>query len=284
MTSITKTLFNLTSRQMAAILIALAILPILVPIGLPIPVGVYAQDFYNEVEKLNPGDVVALAPSGMSYKSARSVMKAFLIHAVVKKGAKVIFYSFSVGEPVQALRILEYTNLPSFGKQYGTDYVVFPYLSGEETALAAIGRDLGVLNVDVYGTVVEDLPIMTALADGPHSTLRACALCWNLGAGSTFPEMWVRQWPATYGVRGIDGRGYQPIATWYGTYVFGALIQTAGWAEYEKLTGTVGEDLMKADVVSVTTTFVIALVIIANIGWIVTRGGQKKPKVEEKVI
>jgi hypothetical protein len=275
MTSILERL-QMTQRQMAIIIVILMLIPVFFTLGLPMPITKYTYDFYNQVEALQPGDVMAFAPNGLSFLNYRSILRAIFYH-LAENDAKIIMYCFGPQDPFQARLIFEYANLESaYGYVYGTDYVIFPYLAGEETALAQIASDVGTLGVDIYGTAVEDLPIMQNLRGGPHANLSAISLVWNTGP-ATWPELVVRQWPAKYPtVKAVDGKTYANIAPWYGQYVFGALIQTIGFAEYEKLTGFGGEDLIRTDVTSLVVTFAILATYVAIIRWAVTGRGERK--------
>ena len=259
--------FNMTRRQMAAILMLLAFIPIIIPIGLPIYIGGLAKDYYNEVERLKPGDVLVFSSMQVGYLAERDVVRATIYHAT-KKGAKILIYCFWGADPQEWVWILEYIDMMKLGYKYGEDYILFPFLAGDETAFAAVAKDLGVTRKDFYGTPVEDLPLMSKLKNGPHSDLTAVALAWTRIGQVVYVEGWIRQWLSKYGVRGIDCRGYTNIAPWYGTYIFGCLDGLRGYAEYEKLTGYIGVDVMKMDVNNLTGTFTIVATFVGIIGWV----------------
>jgi hypothetical protein len=178
---------------------------------------------------------------------------------------------------------MEYCDMESnYGWEYGVDYVVFGYLSGEETAFGMIAADVGYLGVDYDGTPVEDLPLIQSLQDssgavGPHVDASCFKLAYFSGVVTIF-DMWVRQWPIAYGMRSISNTGFQSVAPYYKKHVWGVLDGTRGSAEYEKVTGYPGVELMKLDGQNFAGSFIYLSIIVANIASLVSR-----KKVDERV-
>lgn len=50
---------RITYRRLATILLVVSCIPLIYPLGLPVPVSLQTNDFKKEVDKLAPGSVVA---------------------------------------------------------------------------------------------------------------------------------------------------------------------------------------------------------------------------------
>lgn len=263
--SLVDILLNLKQRELAAAILILGTLPVFIPIFLPMNIDKITIDFYNEVNALKPGDVVAIAETGIGYLAMKDAYRAYLSQ-IGKRQAKVLFYSFASAGPREWLYMMQYVNMEAnFGWKYGRDYVIFPYTPGEETGMALIAGDLGATRVDIYDTPVEKIPLMQSLKNGPHSDLKAVVLASHHAGHWTTADMWLRQWPVAKGVRALDTRIFETIAPYYGTYIFGCLDGARGYAQYELLVGVLGQDLMRLTCNNLTGTFMVALIAVMNI-------------------
>jgi hypothetical protein len=59
--------------------------------------------------------------------------------------------------------------------------------------------------------------------------------------------MFIRQWPVKYGIRTIGFATYVNVAYVYGEHVHGCISELRGEAEFELLTGFLGEEVAKMD-------------------------------------
>jgi hypothetical protein len=250
---------------------ALAILVLVSGIRLPLTIGPITTDFYNEIEALNPGDVIAWAQNCAfgAYVNKRDAYRAVVYHAIIDNDAKMILYSLDPDAPQLNAALMVYceSELEAAGKQYGVDWIIMPFLAGEESALAAIARNARVTGNDlIEGRPLDQFPIMEGI-----NTMDDIPLTINDAGSFTFVDMWIRQWPAAYGNRGLNTMVFATVAPVYGIYVHGALDGNRGYAEYEKLTGYSGDQLIKMDMRNLQGIAVITIVILGNITYFARR-------------
>jgi hypothetical protein len=250
---------------------ALAIIVVVSGLRLPLLIGPITTDFYNEIEALNPGDVIAWAQNCAfgAYVNKRDAYRAVVYHAIIDNDAKMILYSLDPDAPQLNAALMVYceSELEAAGKQYGVDWIIMPFLAGEESALAAIARNARVTGNDlIEGRPLDQFPIMEGI-----NTMDDIPLTINDAGSFTFVDMWIRQWPAAYGNRGLNTMVFATVAPVYGIYVHGALDGNRGYAEYEKLTGYSGDQLIKMDMRNLQGIAVITIVILGNITYFARR-------------
>ena len=261
---------HVTHRQMAIALTFFTLVPIIltlakVPFTLPITIGSITKDFYNEIEKLPPGSIVAFANhnSYSGYLVKKDEYRAIFYH-LFDKQCKLIMVSFWPDTPQVWTDLLAYSGVEKkYNIRSGTDFVVFPFLSGEETALAAIAADFHkAFTVDLYGNPIDSIPLMTNV----HS-LRDVQLTISDAGSFTFIDMFVRQWPAAYDVPSINIYVYSTVAPYYPRFVQGALDGSRGGAEYEVLTKYPGAELIKLNARNLQGLWVLVTIVIGNIAF-----------------
>jgi len=261
MTSLTERIqkFSMTRKQMAAILTVLSAIPVFIPIGVPIPIGYTTRDFYNTIQSLKVGGIVALPfqETTAHYNSYRDGWTAMLLQLFTRR-AKLICYSLQTETPQVWETLFRFVDMSKYNYTYGVDYVIFPFLSGDESALASIGANMRLFTTDLYGTKTADIPVMAKVR-----TLADVDLTISSYSSNDFADMYVRQWPARYGVKALTTmRAYGDVAQHYGKYIFGCEDRPA---EYEKLTGYAGEDLIISDAQNVTAVFIYFSILLGNI-------------------
>lgn len=267
----------ITHKRLAVLVALLALIPSLVFIPLPMTIGTRTLDFYDEIEALPQGSVVAFGNQydATTYVTKRDAYRAVIYH-LAEKGAKILFYGWRPTSPQLWINEMLYANCEDqYGWVYGENYVIFPFLAGEEAALSAVASNLRLFDTDVFGNQVANLPIMQDLytMDDISMTLNDCSFA--------FTDIWVRQWPVVYGNRALHLGAFHTIAAYYGVYVHGDLDLVRGYAEYEYLTGFNGEELIKLQARNLNGLAILVLVAIANIGWLSVRF---KPKIENEEI
>ena len=263
--------FRMTYRGVAILQTALAILVVLTGLTLPLTIGPITMDFENEVQKLQPGDTVAWAQNCAfgTYINKRDIYRAVIYRLIIDKDARLILFSFDPNAPQLNAAIMKYCEpaLLAAGKQYGTDWLIMPFLAGEESALAASARNMRVTGLDlVEERSLSQFPIMNGI-----NTMDDIVLTINDAGSFTFVDMWIRQWPGAYGNRAISTYVFATVAPVYGIYVHGCLDGNRGYAEYEKLTGYSGDQLIKMDMRNLQGISTITLVFMGNITYFVRK-------------
>jgi len=280
--------FPLADRLVFLLFLALIAIPILSPIGLPIPVTAATRKSFQLMDSLKQGEVLVMCfeqDMGTFYSGAPPD-EAGLKHAFLmakQKGVKVILFGTSgAGCKVYIDAILIDTEQFWKPLRYGEDWVNFGWLPGFETAMAGFARDVpGTCRVDVYGKRVEELPIMKNI-----KTLNDVAGIWY--STNTNPDMLPRQWsPVEY--KGLKWTICQTLfasVPWIMPYVdkgsiTGYVADQRGAGEYEMLLGKLGMGATFMDAQSLGHLYGIALIIAANVHYLYARGAKKSGSKEK---
>jgi hypothetical protein len=256
--------FPKISRKMwlVATMILCAI-PLIYPFALPIPVSGRTEAFFAEIEKLSPGDVILWGDSAAgvgSYVGPREFWWA-LWDTIAERDLKVIYTCFDRGAPVCAEEAVSDNDLVGkWGYEYGTDYVIMPYTPGQEMAMASIAAENGFRNtytVDNRGTSIDNLPLFQEVQD-----LGDIDLVLIFYHQTEYGPMHVRQWLIKWDIPGIVIGQFYAIGEFYGTYVKGNLDGTLAQAEFEYLTGNIGEEILRMTMRDMQALLVIAMLLI----------------------
>jgi hypothetical protein len=163
--------------------------------------------------------------------------------------------------------------MEAIGKKYGEDLVYFYFLT-DPTVILAIGRDLGYLGKDVYGTPVDELPLMVEIKNkgGDMNAIRA-GIGLSYSGGLFFPY-----W-ADYRGDGVSTlpNGYMPVLNIAAGITISSIMPfyperttcvvpgTVGSAQYMVLIGDLRWPVTATDVTSVMLTLIVVYSIIGNI-------------------
>jgi hypothetical protein len=263
-------------RELIYILVIISmIVPLLNPLGLPIPISPQTRTLFESLETLQQGDVfvqfVDYSAGSMSFHEPGFIA---VTYEAVQKGAKLVMLSSAVEGPLMydiAINKMK-PFLDGAGYVYGTDYVYLGYTAGAETALAAIASDIkSVYSTDQYGTPINNLPLMQDVNNHADYTM---VISYTMGS----PESFVRQFNTQYGVIVHIHCGEMMTPTilpfWASGQITGLLNGGVGAAELEVLVQRPGDAVKLTDVYSFSNLIVFAFLIIGNIGFIMK--GRKK--------
>jgi hypothetical protein len=256
-----------TRKRYLLLLLILAIIVAFYPFGIPIPANPATVDFYDEVEALPDGSVVWIGwyhDIISFYHGSRDVYRA-LLHQLASHDHKILFMAYGRESALVSEDLVKRNNLDSaYGYVYGEDYVIFPFLSGEESAMALGAENLfTAYSVDARGNALSSLPLLETVKG-----MEDVDLVIFQSHIITIPHMYVRQWPVKYGTRAISMGGYTTVGPYYGTFVFGAIDSAA---EYELYVGRPGEELAKSDMANLENILMVGLITIGLIHSLMTR-------------
>jgi hypothetical protein len=228
-----------------AIILFVAIIPVIRPLRLPVSVSSETRDFYNVLNEIPSGSKVVfgvtLTGPPVGLRSGYYALLSFMY----SHDLKVIFIPLGVGGELACEYIATYGGIvEKYGLQYGEDYVIMPFLSGEETAMAAIATNFRqAYSMDYLNTPIDSIPLLDGINN--FNDIELAIAQYGI---FTFGEMFVRQWAVNYNPILIMGQFYG-IAPYYGTYVTGNLdaSMTKAWAEWEYIVNIPGEELIRLD-------------------------------------
>jgi hypothetical protein len=273
------TLENIPREVLYGILLVVFVIPMIYPLGLPIPVSANVQKWYQTIDALPAGSVVMIdfGYSGGGEPELGPMAVAVYHHLFKKGGIKVICMSTSIeGPQLWDKAMAEIRPEQRYGVQYGVDYINLGYITGTETAMAAIGKDLrGTTSTDYHGNPLSQYTIMDGITDASSFDL---LLCYTTGGDQS--EGWVRQWYTVYGTRYMCSVLAMMVPTMLPYQNAGQIISVTSGAqagEMETLVRVPARGIKSADVITLTHLLCLAYVAVGNIAYLGKRfsGGSK---------
>ncbi|MGI6642685.1 MAG: hypothetical protein ACOX3V_01495 [Bacillota bacterium] len=271
--SIWERLSNLDRRVYYVVLLVVVALPVIQPWGLPIRTGKTAEDFYNAIEAIPNGGIIALA---IDYRSDCIVELNPQVITLFKqawaKDIKIIMWS-NVDEGANVTDPIVRRLGDELGKTYGVDWVSLGYKPGGDVTKKKMVDNFweAVAYVDMKGTPVDQLPLMK----GFNSLKQADLLIDIMGVVPSPAEAYLKMVsipyniPIAVGTTAIQAPTEMPYYS-SGQYK-GLLAGLRGAAEYEYLTNDPGSAMMGMDAQSAAHILVILLVALGNIGFLVSK-------------
>lgn len=254
--------------QVIYMLVILSVaLPLISPIGMPIPYSKMTLSAYDLVESFPAGSAAvfdySISPGNYAECSPGAI--AVSIH-MLRRGMKVVYVSTSQDGPMFVIRDVT-PAAQSIGKKYGEDFVLIGFLPGIDTGISSLLRDMQSLAPnDYYGNRIDSLPMMKTIKSG-----KDVSLVLYTGGGGDQQLAWIRQAVTVYGCKYLDipNSVLTPNAVpFYPNQIHGIVNSIRGGAEYELLIKRAGIGVAQMDAVSVSHLLVIALVIVGNIGYV----------------
>ncbi len=236
--AIIEKLASLDRRWIFLLMFLAVAIPILLELEFPEKPTLLAQDVFDEIEKLEPGDKVLLA---FDYDPASEgelgpMATSFILHCANKK-LKMYFLSlFPVGPQMveDGITKVILTDFPDL--VYGEDYVNLGYKPGYEGVIKVIMTDLRELyTTDARGQNIDQIPMCQDVEN-----VQDMKLILNVSAGYPGSKEWVQYGATAYpdkvkmvaGVTGVQAPYMYPYVPKQLKGLLGAI---KGAAEYETL-------------------------------------------------
>jgi hypothetical protein len=267
--TIVNKLLTLDARIIYVIVLACLTYPLINPIGLPLPIDPLTIAFKNEVDALKPGDLVVvmvdMEQGVVGDVGPGSIV--FMNEIFAKPGVKFIQVCFYRADApiIFDTQVMPYVDQKD--KVYGEDWVNIGYIEGAAAAQAAFAADFHLSNIDVFGTPLEEIPLMKEAR-----SMEDAVLVVQFGSGSA-GKMQMMAMP--YNKRFISG-----VTSMYfimerpevdAGLIHGMLNGMKGGAEYEFLTKRPGRGVAGMDSISLQHSFLIVIALIANVLYIYQR-------------
>lgn len=274
-------------KRLTWVLMILGVIPIFVVIGLPLPVTSTTKDFKAAVD-----GVAAAYPGTTSGTGAKCFYVCFdvcsplsefkdryasLMGYFASKHIRMVFLPLMTAAVAAYVKFeTEYAGLESkYGYVYGVDYVIMPFLEGEEAAFAGAADTFRTAyRNDQFGTPIDQLPLLNGINtmndfqiefDGYHS--------WE-----HTPDMAARTWWMKYpNVIHVTAGKMTNTRPYYGTYIKGMLDSLPAYGEWEYLTGYAGIDIMFNDTSNLTGIATIIIIVLGTISFQIERKSIKGP-------
>ena len=229
-----------------------------------------SQNAYNYVDKLPAGSFVLFSldydPSTSPELQPQAV--AMIRHAF-KNNLRVGVVTYIAG----ATGLIEqvFSVVPGeFKKEYGKDYVIFPYQPNALAVMTQMASDLYVIyDKDKDGNDAKSMPVMQGVKNYKNFSLIVDI------TGTSMLDYWVAFVGDKYGVPVIGGvtaisqPGYGPYLQ--KKQLKGLLGGMKGAAEYEYLIKTPGKGTSGIDALSLAHVMVVVLIIFSNIAMVILK-------------
>ncbi|PIU19180.1 MAG: hypothetical protein COT18_08840 [Elusimicrobia bacterium CG08_land_8_20_14_0_20_59_10] len=257
--------FKMDRRWIFLVLAVVLFVPIMRPLGLPNKtISRDARNAFDYVDALKPGAFLLLSldydPSTRPELHPQAV--AVIRHAF-KKNLRIGVVTYIAGSTGLIEQIFE-TVPKDYGKVYGTDYVIFPYMANAAAVMTQMSSDFyGIYDKERNGKPVRDMPVMQGIKN-----YRDMALVVNI-TGTSILDWWVAfvgdkyNVPVVGGCTAISQPGYGPYLQT--KQLKGLIGGMKGAAEYESLVKEPGKGTSGIDALNLAHLLVLALILTSNI-------------------
>ena len=272
-------------RRWVYLLVAVgALLPILIPMGLPIQTTPAVEALFDRIEGFGPTDVVMLSfdygPS--SAPELDPMADAILRHCFRRNIRLIVLALFPLGGPNMAQGSLGRVT-PGFPLEEGRDFVYLGYKDGAQAVMRRMAEDISAaFPRDHRGIPLTDLPLMQEVTNYQHIDVAVSLATGILG------EYWANLVNAQFGQTVAVGATAVSAPKYY-TYLkagqmIGLLGGLKGAAEYEELLGRTYPELRdKAlvarrgmDVQSIVHLIIIAFILLGNLFYLFSRAERSR--------
>ncbi len=260
------------------LLLITIILPMIYPIGFPVPISAEVKKWYDTVDALPAGSVVMIdfGYSGGGEPELAPMAVAVYRHLFSKADIKVVTMSTSIEGPLLWEKAMTEINPSQYGKVYGVDYIHIGYIANVEAAMAAVGKSISATTTTDYkGTPLSQYTIMQGVDNAGDFAL---LICYTTGGDQS--EGWVRQWYTTYQTPYLSCVLAMMVPTMLPYQKAGQIVSVTSGAQagqMELLVKVPGRGIKSADVITMTHLLCIAFVVVGNIAYFGKKfsGGKK---------
>lgn len=251
------------------------LVPLIFPLGLPVPIQKESQTWFNYIKAIPEGSTIVFAPMyGTSGMPELFPMTLATLHQLWSKDVKIIVVSFWAEGPLvfdQLLKQMDPTAAP-YNKVYGEDWINLGYIPGSEPAMRAFGQDMAATAPKDYinGRDTKSYPIMANV-----NSATEIDLIISIETGTPGLSEWLRQWnepyktPIVVGCIGVSAPGMAPFLQ--SGQLTALLPGLTSSAEYEMLINRKGLAIAGIDAISMSHILVVLLVILGNVSYFASR-------------
>jgi uncharacterized membrane protein (UPF0136 family) len=268
--SVWQKLVNLDVRILWVLLVVALLVPMVNPIGLPLPMKEETKAGFDYAESLPAGAYVLMSinvsPMGEPevWPSAIAQFRHFM-----NKGFRIILVN-TVPEGTMYAEKLWKEYGPEKDYEYGKDVVQMPFRAGDESTIASMGADFrGLFTTDQYGTPLNQLPIFDDFKGIKDVKL------FTEYASTIHPLYYIQQLNAKYNVPmvisivAVDGPKFMNY--YQSGQIKGLLSGVAAGAEYELLAKVPGKAAAQMDALSLGHGLFIGAIVLSNVAWWLTK-------------
>lgn len=268
---------DLDRRWIFLLVWILVMAPLIWPLKLPLAVSPPVKQYYDEIDRLQPGDIVLLSADfdPASGPELIPMLRTSIAH-LCRKNVRIVGDCLWPGGPPLLEQAFREVAEQQFGKKYGVDFVNLGFKEGREAVMLAMGNSIsGTFPADFRGTPVSKLPLMQHVTN-----FSSVKLLVNVSAGYVGTKEWVQQTSGRFGLKIISGCTAVSAPEYYAylqaKQLLGLLGGMAGAAEYEKMVGVTGSATKGMDAQSSVHLFVMLCILLGNMAhWAARRAGER---------
>jgi len=256
--------FKIDRRWIFLVLAVVLAVPVIRPLGLPNKsIARDTLNVYNYIEALPAGSFVLLSldydPSTRPELHPQAM--AVVRHAF-RRNLRLAVVTYIAGSTGLIEQIFE--AVPGeYGKVYGKDYVIFPYMANPTAVMTQMSTNMYVIyDKDKDGADARSMPVMAGVKSYRDMSLIVCI------TGTAMLDYWVAyvgdkfRVPVLGGVTAISQPGYGPYLQ--NKQLKGLIGGMKGAAEYESLIKIPGKGTSGIDALNLAHILVVALILVSN--------------------
>jgi hypothetical protein len=261
--SLLERLDDLSSRAIWSFVILIVVIPLLIPFSLPVTISEPTQAMYDYIESLNKVGTVALVEIHGEPGHLVDVgygARAVLTHIWQRPiNAKLVIFTYLQTAVTSIFSHIDILKQRFPDKIYGEDYVFLGFIpGGAPIALSMIGKDIwaAASGVDVYGTPLANLPMMTNI----HS-MEDVDLAFEDRESTAVVQYWynVYETPIVSAIVVPEDEFYRA------GFIKGFIASTGGVVQYEKLIAFPGPATKMASSMAMGMGGLSLFIIVVNI-------------------
>jgi hypothetical protein len=261
-------------RRLLYLLLFVNIVAFLVaPIRMPASISPPVQKFYDEIEKLKPGDLVMISSnwSASTLAENQPQLEAVLIH-LMRKQARFTFISIEAQSRDISYRLAERVTKTT-GYEYGKQWAHFGFVPNFVVAIKGMVNDLpSTVKQDVRGTPVSQLEVVKGV-----KSLGEYKMIIDVTPSATVP-IWI-----SYSPKGLPIL-YCPTSVMAAeayTYldsgqIKGMITGAKGAQEYEQLLQIKGLGAPFANAISFSHVLIILFILLGNLAMFMNRAQARR--------
>jgi len=266
-------MLSIDRRLLYLLLFVNIVVFLIAPIRMPASISPPVQKFYDEIEKLQPGDLVMISSnwSASTIAENQPQLQAVLIHLMRKK-ARFTFISIEAQSRDISYRLAQRVT-ETTGYEYGKDWAHFGFVPNLIVAIKGMVNDLpSTIKEDVRGTPISQLEVVKGV-----KSLKDYKMIIDVTPSGTVP-IWI-----SYSPKGIPIL-YCPTSVMAAeayTYldsgqIKGMITGAKGAQEYEQLLKIEGLGARFANAISFSHVLIIVFILLGNFAMFMNRAQARR--------
>jgi hypothetical protein len=266
--SVWQRMLSVDRRWLYLILFVNIVIFLLAPLRMPASISPPVQKFYDEIEKLQPGDLVMISSnwSASTLAENQPQLEAVITH-LMRKQARFTIISIEAQSRDISYRLAERVTKEK-GYQYGEQWAHFGFVPNLVVAIKGMVTDLpNTIKQDVRGTEISKMPALRGV-----KSLSDYKVVIDVTPSGTVPA-WISYSPKNLTILYCPTSVMAAEAYTYldSGQIKGMITGAKGAQEYEQLLGIKGLGAPFANTISFSHLLIIAFILLGNFAMLMNR-------------